>query len=473
MTVVARVARPPGRLRPSVDLLSAPDACAALGACSSGLGGAPRREASARRPVAGTPRCRRPPCTTAGTVDPVGARVGRDVAADGVAMMWPLVVPTVNRVGARATPWRARLTLTMMATVTLLWLAFGLARPRRRRSLGVPAGSPWWQLAFLAAAMRRVAVGTPGAAAVEVREAAARSPRGADGVWSAPPRAGLVAWRRCARAVRAGDGRDGRRPQRSSSWWRPACRPGGRPGTRGPGATRCRLLLLGLAAVAAVVVLRWCRRDVVPGRSPRWSSWSRTAPWTWPTWPVPGRPRDQAADAPADGNDRFLDGPACRRLAVVDFDPATGRPLPPPARFVRQAGRHRSETAPTSSTAIPHPRRPGRQRLRDRVPDDPDVRGGGRAGSSGHVGLRQRAAPGRAAGGGVGQRASTSGPAVACSSSGSPARTGSRSTRRSAATSCPTSAATRCSTPSCRPSTTAARRSRSPSTRRSPTWSRY
>lgn len=33
-------------------------------------------------------------------------------------------------------------------------------------------------------------------------------------------------------------------------------------------------------------------------------------------------------------NDRFLDGPACRRLAVVDFDPATGLPLPAPAAFV-------------------------------------------------------------------------------------------------------------------------------------------
>lgn len=36
---------------------------------------------------------------------------------------------------------------------------------------------------------------------------------------------------------------------------------------------------------------------------------------------------------PDDANDRFLDGPACRRLAVVDFDPETGMPLPPPARF--------------------------------------------------------------------------------------------------------------------------------------------
>lgn len=40
---------------------------------------------------------------------------------------------------------------------------------------------------------------------------------------------------------------------------------------------------------------------------------------------------------PADQSDRFLDGPACRRIAVVDFDPATGAPLPAPAAFV--AGR--------------------------------------------------------------------------------------------------------------------------------------
>lgn len=33
-------------------------------------------------------------------------------------------------------------------------------------------------------------------------------------------------------------------------------------------------------------------------------------------------------------NDRFVDGPACRRVAVVDFDPKTGAPLPPAAPFV-------------------------------------------------------------------------------------------------------------------------------------------
>jgi hypothetical protein len=34
-----------------------------------------------------------------------------------------------------------------------------------------------------------------------------------------------------------------------------------------------------------------------------------------------------------DAVDRFLDGPTCRRIAIVDFDPATGAPLPAPATF--------------------------------------------------------------------------------------------------------------------------------------------
>jgi hypothetical protein len=37
---------------------------------------------------------------------------------------------------------------------------------------------------------------------------------------------------------------------------------------------------------------------------------------------------------PEANNDRFIDGPACRRVAVVDFDPRTGAPLPAAARFV-------------------------------------------------------------------------------------------------------------------------------------------
>src|SRR3712207_2034252 len=38
-------------------------------------------------------------------------------------------------------------------------------------------------------------------------------------------------------------------------------------------------------------------------------------------------------EMPPGVEDRFLDGPACRRIGIVDFDPATGAPLPAPARF--------------------------------------------------------------------------------------------------------------------------------------------
>ncbi|MEV6268217.1 hypothetical protein AB0L64_13650 [Kribbella sp. NPDC051936] len=37
---------------------------------------------------------------------------------------------------------------------------------------------------------------------------------------------------------------------------------------------------------------------------------------------------------PEEQNDRFVDGPACRRVAVVDFDPRTSEPLTSAARFV-------------------------------------------------------------------------------------------------------------------------------------------
>jgi len=63
-------------------------------------------------------------------------------------------------------------------------------------------------------------------------------------------------------------------------------------------------------------------------------------------------------EIPPDREDRFLDGPACRRVAVVDFDPATGAPLPPPARFVARdatrplRGRYEDDGDPTSAATI-------------------------------------------------------------------------------------------------------------------------
>lgn len=59
-------------------------------------------------------------------------------------------------------------------------------------------------------------------------------------------------------------------------------------------------------------------------------------------------------DAPADG---FFDGPACRRLAVVDLDPDSGRPLPPPATFERPrtgrvTGHYRAPDGPRSPAGL-------------------------------------------------------------------------------------------------------------------------
>ena len=59
-------------------------------------------------------------------------------------------------------------------------------------------------------------------------------------------------------------------------------------------------------------------------------------------------------DSPPDG---FLDGPACRRLAVVDFDPATGVPLPPPVTFQSPrpgavTGRYRAQGDETSASSL-------------------------------------------------------------------------------------------------------------------------
>jgi hypothetical protein len=58
-----------------------------------------------------------------------------------------------------------------------------------------------------------------------------------------------------------------------------------------------------------------------------------------------------------DANDRFLDGPACRRMAVVDFDPATGAVLPSPATFTPfksnpRSGKYVADGNPTSAATI-------------------------------------------------------------------------------------------------------------------------
>ncbi|MBD3926333.1 hypothetical protein IEZ26_17035 [Nocardioides cavernae] len=58
-----------------------------------------------------------------------------------------------------------------------------------------------------------------------------------------------------------------------------------------------------------------------------------------------------------DVNDRFLDGPACRRIAIVDFEPATGLPSSPPATFTPftsnpRSGKYVADGDETSATNI-------------------------------------------------------------------------------------------------------------------------
>jgi hypothetical protein len=168
-----------------------------------------------------------------------------------VAMMWPLAVPTVNRVWRAAYPrWRVRLALTVMATVTVLWLAFGLVVGTAAMVTRVAAGSVWWQLAFLAVA----AVAWRSARRARVLWRCVKlppvAPGGLRGLGSAS-RAGLVAWRRCAVlcgplmvAMAVGHTLAVLVAASLSAWWE----------TRHPRAWRdpVPLALLGVAALGAV-----------------------------------------------------------------------------------------------------------------------------------------------------------------------------------------------------------------------------
>ncbi|MBD3926334.1 DUF2182 domain-containing protein [Nocardioides cavernae] len=114
-----------------------------------------------------------------------------------IAMMWPLAVPTVGAVSRSSyRGWRARLPVVCLATVTALWLAVGLAGALLARSLGVPAGSVWWQLAFVGLALAAFR----SARRTRVLETCLRlpplAPGGRRGVVTAA-RAGLLTWRRC------------------------------------------------------------------------------------------------------------------------------------------------------------------------------------------------------------------------------------------------------------------------------------
>jgi predicted metal-binding membrane protein len=115
-----------------------------------------------------------------------------------VAMMWPLAVPTVGAV-ARASfrGWGVRLAAACLATVTLLWLAFGVAGAVVARLFAVRPGSLGWQLVFVGVAL--LALGSVRRS--RVLEKCLRlpplAPGGRRGLVTAA-RAGLLTWRRCA-----------------------------------------------------------------------------------------------------------------------------------------------------------------------------------------------------------------------------------------------------------------------------------
>ena len=75
-----------------------------------------------------------------------------------VAMMWPLTVPTVGAMSRSSfRGWRTRLAVVCLATVTILWLALGLAGALVAQALAGTSGSLAWQLAFVLLAWRRTA----------------------------------------------------------------------------------------------------------------------------------------------------------------------------------------------------------------------------------------------------------------------------------------------------------------------------
>lgn len=114
------------------------------------------------------------------------------------AMMWPLLVPTVDRVARSAYPkWRLGLAATTVVTSTVLWLALGLAAASVAQLAAVPAGSVWWQLAFLLVAAMAWRSARRTRLLWRCVKLPPVAPGGLRGVKGAA-RAGVVAWRRCA-----------------------------------------------------------------------------------------------------------------------------------------------------------------------------------------------------------------------------------------------------------------------------------
>lgn len=114
------------------------------------------------------------------------------------AMMWPLAVPAVGAV-ARSSfrGWRTRLGAVCLATVSVLWLAFGLAGALVARLFDVVSGSVWWQLSFVLLALLAMRSARRSRVLEKCLRLPPLAPGGRRGVVTAV-RAGLLSWRRCA-----------------------------------------------------------------------------------------------------------------------------------------------------------------------------------------------------------------------------------------------------------------------------------
>ena len=114
------------------------------------------------------------------------------------AMMWPLLIPVVDRVSRAVRPrWRLAITSVVVVVATALWFAVGFAGALTAQIAGVSSGSVWWQLAFITAAAvawrseRRNRLLARCAKLPPIAPAGVRGVRGA-------ARVGYVSWTRCA-----------------------------------------------------------------------------------------------------------------------------------------------------------------------------------------------------------------------------------------------------------------------------------
>jgi hypothetical protein len=114
-----------------------------------------------------------------------------------VAMMWPLALPTLAVVRRSSYPrWRVRLVLVTVATVTALWVGFGLVAASVARLVSVPEGSGWWRLMFLALAIAAWRSARRTRLLWKCVKLPPVAPGGRRGLVTAA-RAGVASWRRC------------------------------------------------------------------------------------------------------------------------------------------------------------------------------------------------------------------------------------------------------------------------------------